>query len=81
MIVGLHHASITTADLDRLRGFYCDQFGFKVALETAWDGGNKAADTIFGLTGTAVRLVMLRTAIAFLELIEPYPAGGFALRL
>lgn len=70
MIAGLHHASITTGNLDRLRAFYCEQFGFEVVMETAWDGGNIAADTIFGLNGTAVRMVMLRTANAFLELFE-----------
>ncbi len=70
MILGLHHTSITTGNLDRLAAFYRDQLGFVVVLETAWNGDNAQADTIFGLTGTAVRMVMLRTANAFLELFE-----------
>lgn len=70
VILGLHHASITTGNLDRLRAFYCDQFGFEAVMETAWNGGNRTADKIFGLTDTAVRMVMLRTANAFLELFE-----------
>lgn len=77
MIVGLHHTSITTSDLDRLSAFYRDQFRFEIVLETAWDGGNPTADTIFGLTGTAVRMVMMRTANAFLELFEfAHPVGA-----
>lgn len=70
MILGLHHASITTGNLDRLSAFYREHLGFAVVMETAWDGDNKKADTIFGLAGTAVRMVMLRTENAFLELFE-----------
>ncbi len=36
MIRGLHHASITTGDLDRLVAFYRDLLGFEVVLETSW---------------------------------------------
>lgn len=76
MIVGLHHASITTPDLDRLVAFYRDQMGFSVALETEWDAGNTTADRIFGLADTAVRMAMLRTSNAFLELFEfRHPVG------
>lgn len=70
MIKGLHHASITTADLDRLRRFYCDLLGFEVAFEYAWDAGNAAADAIYGLRDSAVRMAMLHTANACLELFE-----------
>jgi catechol 2,3-dioxygenase-like lactoylglutathione lyase family enzyme len=35
MIKGLHHASITTGDLDRLIAFYRDQLGFQVVFEYA----------------------------------------------
>lgn len=76
MIRGLHHASITTPDLDRLAAFYRANFGFAVALETEWGAGNVLADTIYGLRDTAVRMVMLRTANAFLELFEfAHPRG------
>lgn len=70
MIVGLHHASITTRNLDRLADFYCDLLGFETVLATGWDGGNPAADAIFGLADTAVKMRMLRTANCFLELFE-----------
>lgn len=70
MILGLHHASITTPDLDRLSVFYREQLGFETVLETAWEAGNTTADNIFGLKHTAVRMVMLRTRNACLELFE-----------
>jgi catechol 2,3-dioxygenase-like lactoylglutathione lyase family enzyme len=74
MMVGLHHASITTANLDRLKAFYCDQLGFAVVMENGWNGDNAQADTIWGFSGSAMRMVMLRTANAFLELFEfAYP--------
>ena len=76
MILGLHHASITTPDLDRLSAFYRGLLGFEVVLETAWESGNTTADRIFGLNDTAVRMVMLRTANACLELFEfAHPIG------
>jgi glyoxylase I family protein len=74
VILGLHHASITTANLDRLKAFYCDQLGFAVVMESGWNGDNAQADTIWGFSGSAMRMVMLRTANAFLELFEfTYP--------
>lgn len=72
----VHHASIITRDLDRQRDFYCRQFGFVEVLATQWAGDNPAADAIFGLRGTAVRMAMLRTSNAFLELFEfAQPSG------
>ena len=35
MILGPHHASIRTLDLDRLSTFYRDLIGFELVLETA----------------------------------------------
>lgn len=70
-MTALHHASITTRDLDRLRDFYCRHFGFVEVLATEWaPKTNAAADAIFGLSGTGVRMAMLRSANAFLELFE-----------
>lgn len=83
MIRGLHHASITTADVDRLKHFYIDLFGFECVLETSWTGENPVADAIFGLRDTAVRMVMLKTDNAFLELFKfanPVGAPGKPLR-
>lgn len=71
MIAGIHHTSITTADIERLAAFYCDHLGFEVAFRTEWSAGsNPGADTIYGLTDTAVKMAMLRGANSFLELFE-----------
>jgi catechol 2,3-dioxygenase-like lactoylglutathione lyase family enzyme len=75
-VTKLHHASITTKNLDRLREFYCSQFGFVEVLASEWAGDNPTADAIFGLPGSAVRMVMLRADNAFLELFEfAHPQG------
>lgn len=77
MIRGLHHASITTGNIERLAAFYCGQLGFEVVLRTSWAAGNATADAIFGLRDTAVEMVMLKTANAFLELFQfAHPAGA-----
>jgi catechol 2,3-dioxygenase-like lactoylglutathione lyase family enzyme len=83
MIVGLHHASITTADLTRLTSFYREHLGFELVMETQWGAGNADADAIFGLADTAVRMAMLRHANCFLELFEfaaPIGDAGKAIR-
>ena len=71
MFRSLHHASITTADLDRLSAFYETHFGFeRVSTQGEWDGGAPVADAIYGLRDTSVRMVMLRLGDTFLELFE-----------
>jgi len=37
-------------------------------MENGWNGDNVQADTIWGFSGSAMRMVMLRTANALLEL-------------
>lgn len=76
MILGVHHASITSADVDRLAAFYCDHLGFEVAMRTEWGAGNTGADAIYGLSDTAVKMVMMRGTNCFLELFQfESPAG------
>ena len=70
MIKGIHHTSITTPDVDRLAKFYTEQLGFEVVSRSGWDGGNAAADAIYGLKDTAVRMVMLKTSNSYLELFQ-----------
>ena len=70
MILGIHHTSITTPDVDRLAAFYCDHLGFEVVSRAEWDSGNKAADAIYALEDTAVKMVMLRTSNSYLEMFE-----------
>jgi catechol 2,3-dioxygenase-like lactoylglutathione lyase family enzyme len=70
MIKGLHHASITTGDIDRLTRFYRDILGFEIVRETSWNGGSAVADAIYALRDTAVQMVMLKTTNAYLELFK-----------
>ena len=59
-----------------MREFYCHNFGFVEVFATQWAGDNPGADAIYGLRGSAVRMVMLRSENAFLELFEfAHPVG------
>lgn len=69
MIRGIHHAAISTPDLDRLASFYTDVVGFEPVMSTAWRD-QPVIDRIIGLRGSAARQVMLRAGNAYLELFE-----------
>ena len=66
----IHHASITTENLERLQRFYRQHFGFEAVLELEWEAGSEVADRIYGLRDTAVRMCLMRLASTFLELFE-----------
>lgn len=70
MITGIHHASITTPNLERAIAFYSGLLGMEVVVRWDWKAGNTQADNIYGLTGTAVNMAILKTGNAFLELFE-----------
>lgn len=79
MIRGIHHASISTGDLDRALGFYRDLLGFQEVAREAWAVGDAVADRITGLKESAATMVMLRAGNACLELFEyssPTPKPG-----
>jgi glyoxylase I family protein len=70
MIVGFHHAAISTPDLDRFLGFYCGVLGCHVAWTFGWETGSDEADAVTGLEGSAARAVMLKLGDSFLEVFE-----------
>ncbi|RJL20254.1 VOC family protein [Paracoccus siganidrum] len=70
MILGIHHAAISTPDLDRALDFYCNLLGFTVASRMDWAPGTALPDTILGLKGSAARQAKLRAGNCFLELFE-----------
>ncbi|MDQ0773637.1 glyoxylase I family protein [Streptomyces aurantiacus] len=70
MIVGIHHAAISTPDLERLKAFYCDLFGLEEVMRFGWEQGDELCDRIVGLDGSAAKFVYLRGANAHLELFE-----------
>lgn len=69
MIRGIHHPSITTANLDRLIDFYCQVIGFTLIDRFGWENSD-LIDKVVGLEGSATRGAMLRAGNCYLELFE-----------
>ena len=67
MILGFHHAAISTPDLDRSISFYKDVVGCEEAWSFEWPVGTPAADEMTGLTNSAARAVMLKLGETYLE--------------
>jgi catechol 2,3-dioxygenase-like lactoylglutathione lyase family enzyme len=79
MIHGIHHAAISTPDLERALGFYRDLLGAEIVTDFEWPAGLEVADRIVGLPGSSARAVMLRLGNAMVELFEfrsPTPQAG-----
>ncbi|MRX51619.1 glyoxalase/bleomycin resistance/dioxygenase family protein [Paracoccus sp. S-4012] len=73
MLRGIHHPSITTADLDRLLAFYRDLLGFEEVFSFGWESGTEMsafAGTITGVPDSTARSVLLKAGNAFLEIFE-----------
>ena len=70
MIIGFHHAAISTPDLDRSIRFYTDVVGCREAWAFGWEAGSEAADAMTGLQDSAARAVMLQLGESYLELFE-----------
>lgn len=79
MLMGFHHAAISTPDLDRSVRFYRELFGCTVVREFGWPAGIPEADALTGLTNSAARAVMLKLGESYLEIFEfssPAPKPG-----
>lgn len=81
MLVGIHHTAISTPDVDRLAGFYCDLFGFAVEFDFPWDESNAEFRKTHAAPETKGRVLMLSRGASRLELFEyakpvPRPADG-----
>ena len=79
MINGIHHAAISTPDLERALGFYRDLLGAEIVTDFEWPAGLEVADSIVGLRDSSARAVMLRLGNAMVELFEfrtPTPRAG-----
>ena len=70
MILGFHHAAISTPDLDRFLDFYTGVLGCEQAWDMEWGQGTPAADELTGLTDSAARGIMLKLGDSFLEVFE-----------
>lgn len=71
MIKGVHHVSMCTKNLDRLKAFYCDSFGFTVVYnrETPTEP-NSATDSMLALKDASFRMAMLKGPNIFVEMFE-----------
>lgn len=70
MIRGIHHVSLHTPDLDRLRSFYERAFGFEIVGEEMDLQDYPLLGVITGVEGAAARVVMMKAANCFIELFQ-----------
>lgn len=70
MILGVHHAAISTHDIERLIGFYVELLGFELVHRQDWGGDAPVQNALLGTTGSAAKLAMLRHRNCYLELFE-----------
>jgi catechol 2,3-dioxygenase-like lactoylglutathione lyase family enzyme len=79
MMKAIHHTAISTADIERLKKFYCDLMGFEVESEFEWPVGIEISDKIVGLKDSASKVAMLKLGDFRLELFQyssPEPKPG-----
>ena len=70
MIIGFHHAAISTPDLARSKDFYINVVGCEELSTFEWPTGTPEADDLTGLKDSAARAVMLRLGNTHLEIFE-----------
>ena len=70
MIKKIHHAAVSTGNINRMIEFYRDLLGFEVEQEFNWDKGSEVADTITGLKDSAAKAAMLLLGDFRVELFE-----------
>ncbi|MDR2856647.1 MAG: VOC family protein [Novosphingobium sp.] len=75
MIRGIHHIGMNCRDLERMKRFYIEAFGFEpVDEDFAWVD-DSVTDYIIDVKGSAARGVMLRAGTCYLEIFQ-YSAPG-----
>ena len=70
MILGIHHAAISTPDLERALAFYCGLLGFDEMMKAGWPKGVESLDQLTGLADSASKVAMLKKGNAMLEIFE-----------
>lgn len=70
MIRGIHHVGINCRDIERMKTFYCEAFGFETLDEGfGWENA-PVMDHIVDVRGSAARGLMLRAGNCYLELFQ-----------
>ena len=75
-INGLHHAAISTPDIDRLMSWYNKNFGFEEVGRTNWPKGSDQIDNVVGLKNSSAKQGFLKCGnimIEFFEYSSPKP--------
>ena len=71
MIIGLHHAALSTPNLERCLSFYCEALGGRQVSEVySWNKGNEIADRMTRLKDSAARYAFVKVGNVFLEIFE-----------
>jgi catechol 2,3-dioxygenase-like lactoylglutathione lyase family enzyme len=70
MIVGIHHAAISTPDLDKALEFYCGTLGFQQIYVAGWPKGVPHLDALVGLEDSASKVAMIKLGATCVELFE-----------
>jgi catechol 2,3-dioxygenase-like lactoylglutathione lyase family enzyme len=68
-INGIHHIGMSVPDLERARDFYVGQLGLVEVNRIVW-GGAAEVDAIMRLRGSSGKVMILRSANAFIEMFE-----------
>lgn len=76
MIRGVHHTCITVRDLDRSIAFYRDLLGLELVLTEESERSSDDRSDNLGVSNAKVKLAILRTGEARIELIEYVTARG-----
>lgn len=70
MIRGIHHIGIHTPDLDRLRSFYEEAFGFEAVGDELNFKDVPEASLVVGVPNAVARCLMMKAHNCFIELFE-----------
>ena len=68
MIVGIHHAAISTPDLQKALEFYCGTLGFQEIYVAGWPSGVAHLDDLVGLEDSASKVAMIKLGGTCVEL-------------
>lgn len=71
MIRGIHHIGMNCRDIERMKRFYCEAFGFDPVDEKGFEwAGEPVMDHIVDVADSAAKGCMLRAGQCYLELFE-----------
>ncbi|QIG80769.1 VOC family protein [Stakelama tenebrarum] len=70
MIRGIHHVAIHCRDLDRMRKFYEEAFGFELVGEEFEWKDTEVLDTLIDVKGSAARGCMMRAGSCYVEMFQ-----------